>query len=589
MKGLAPASIKNIPGIFEHLYGAVNRPTNLSALPTVSFSSSAMGSAQTIYANSNTGTDSPNTTNFGIYGAALSQMRRRSTAVTQNRVLANDMLTELTYVFYTAATDLDLICYGSGYPMDVWVDDQYLGHYDVAIDTGTAQAGAASTITLKSGSSATNGFYNTCYVRITGGTGVLNEVRKITGYVGSTKVATVASNWTTNPDATTTYSIEPNANGFVLDGLTGSLKYLHQAFNNSLVKKITVVSKYFYGINVGPNDSVWPGPPTGLTKLIVCGDSFWAGTAGPNTCPSMSCQLSRAIGAQLVNLSFGTTGWCGVNSTSVSNVNFMDRLFPPTESWELNNLGTAGTYTLSVTYGGSTQTTGALAYNATAATVLTAVQGLSNMTPANIQVVSGEIYHRQMRFVFSNMPGAVLTIDTSGLTGSATLTPWTGDLAPNVPVDGNGVQQPFILFMPGSGNDYGSFSTGQVQTNASYVAARLRATYPTAIPIWAGQVQNVQHGASNTIDATDLARNAALSAAAAAFGTVNGKTPFIDTYAAGNGGVGWISGASNVGTPTANKNDIYVSLTASGHPTGPGVDYWSIRMAYEVKKLLGPA
>lgn len=78
--------------------------------------------------------------------------------------------------------------------------------------TGTAQAGASTTITLASGDSATDDIYNTMTVRITSGTGSGQE-RKITDYVGSTKVATVSVAWDTNPDNTSVYAVidRPNA------------------------------------------------------------------------------------------------------------------------------------------------------------------------------------------------------------------------------------------------------------------------------------------------------------------------------------------------------------------------------------------
>lgn len=73
--------------------------------------------------------------------------------------------------------------------------------------TGTAQAGStSSTIVLATGASSTNDAYNGMYVRITGGTGN-GQVRLITDYVGSTRTATVSPNWTTTPDATSTYSV----------------------------------------------------------------------------------------------------------------------------------------------------------------------------------------------------------------------------------------------------------------------------------------------------------------------------------------------------------------------------------------------
>lgn len=73
-------------------------------------------------------------------------------------------------------------------------------------DTGTAQAGASTTITLKSSSSSVDDYFNGLYITITGGTGS-GQVRIITDYVGSTKVATVDSAWTTAPNSTSTYSI----------------------------------------------------------------------------------------------------------------------------------------------------------------------------------------------------------------------------------------------------------------------------------------------------------------------------------------------------------------------------------------------
>lgn len=71
---------------------------------------------------------------------------------------------------------------------------------------GTAQAGAAGTITLDASASATDDFYNGCLVFIVSGTGA-GQSRIISDYVGSTKVATVGSNWATNPDATSVFAI----------------------------------------------------------------------------------------------------------------------------------------------------------------------------------------------------------------------------------------------------------------------------------------------------------------------------------------------------------------------------------------------
>ena len=76
------------------------------------------------------------------------------------------------------------------------------------IRSNTAQAGAASSITLDASASATNDLYKGLLVYITGGTGA-GQVRTITAYVGSTKVATVDAAWATNPASGSTFALLP--------------------------------------------------------------------------------------------------------------------------------------------------------------------------------------------------------------------------------------------------------------------------------------------------------------------------------------------------------------------------------------------
>ena len=78
----------------------------------------------------------------------------------------------------------------------------------VTTDTGTAQAGGASSITLKSGSSfSSDDAPNGMWVTLTSGTGAGQE-RYISDYVGSTKVATVFPAWDTQPTSSTNYKVE---------------------------------------------------------------------------------------------------------------------------------------------------------------------------------------------------------------------------------------------------------------------------------------------------------------------------------------------------------------------------------------------
>jgi len=75
--------------------------------------------------------------------------------------------------------------------------------------SGTAQAGAAATITLDSGASAKDGAYVGCLLRASNNTpaGIQGDCPKIIGYVGATKVATVDDAWTDTPTSGTTFEI----------------------------------------------------------------------------------------------------------------------------------------------------------------------------------------------------------------------------------------------------------------------------------------------------------------------------------------------------------------------------------------------
>ena len=76
----------------------------------------------------------------------------------------------------------------------------------VISETGTAQAGASSTITLQAGASSDFDIFNGAKIYIISGTGA-GQTREISDYNGTTKVATVAVNWGTNPDNTSVYRI----------------------------------------------------------------------------------------------------------------------------------------------------------------------------------------------------------------------------------------------------------------------------------------------------------------------------------------------------------------------------------------------
>lgn len=75
-------------------------------------------------------------------------------------------------------------------------------------NSGTAQAGGSTTITLEAGASAVNDFYTPGLIVIEDGTGAV-QYKRIESYDGSTKIATVSTAWAVNPDATSVYTIQP--------------------------------------------------------------------------------------------------------------------------------------------------------------------------------------------------------------------------------------------------------------------------------------------------------------------------------------------------------------------------------------------
>jgi len=85
------------------------------------------------------------------------------------------------------------------------------------IESGTAQAGSAATITLDPGANGASGFYNKWYIKITAGPGV-GEKKLITGYVGASRIATVGSAWSVTPTAASSYELFNKARiGMIFD------------------------------------------------------------------------------------------------------------------------------------------------------------------------------------------------------------------------------------------------------------------------------------------------------------------------------------------------------------------------------------
>ena len=145
-----------------------------------------------------------------------------ATHVTTVVTAIGNLVTNCTTGFYNLwATAIPIFAYANRLRDNTnnytgWLNNASAGWGDTVTDSddateypliasGTATAGAATTITLQAGSSAVDDYYKGAQLTTTGGTGS-GQVRYIYSYVGSTRVATVRT-WGVNPSSDTTYQL----------------------------------------------------------------------------------------------------------------------------------------------------------------------------------------------------------------------------------------------------------------------------------------------------------------------------------------------------------------------------------------------
>lgn len=563
-------------------------PPTLDLTPTVTFDATATSGLTTNFAYL-TGSSAVNSA-FTFSGAAPSLITQLGpTAPRANMVSAADSNADtfasgtVYTTFYHTGTMLDVMQYGFSDNVMLYVNDTFVARYGEALLSGTAQSGDANSITLAASSSNVSGYYNQYYVRIAGGTGLLNEVKQVTAYDGTTFIATMDSAWTTPPDGTTQYVIQEGTQPFVLDGQTGDVKYLHLRWNVSGQRKVTIEQGIFAGVS--SDGTIVAAPLLATTPFMAIGDSFWEGDAAPNNVPNMIDIFAAALNWRTINLGDGGTGFIG---TVPARLNFQDRIAPPAEAWRVSLTATGGTFTISVVYNAVTNTTPPLAVGSTQAMIQAALNALTNVSSVGgaFVVARGDI-STPMIFVGHAIVGATISVDASQLTGGSisVLGNYLGDVAENVPTDSTGKALPFYLIVSGSGNDTGS-TNAAVQTAATYVAQQIIARFTTAMPIFIGVLGDCNAN-SNLIAATDVSRNAAIAAGAALLPMINGKVPFVDTYAAGVGQPKIINGLGTVANPQAGTNSNLKSVVLQGHPTGAGAQFLANWLIPQVQSIVG--
>ena len=150
----------------------------------------------------------------------------------------------------------------------------YTGGSNWPYHTGTLQAAAANTATLATGASAVNDYYNNGSIYIASGTGA-GQIRRISDYVGSTKVAHTLTAWSVQPDATSTYVVGPRvaltgdganfeAYATVSSGAVDKI-VITDSGNNYSTASITIYGGIGSGANVVPQVS----PPNGHGSSMI--------------------------------------------------------------------------------------------------------------------------------------------------------------------------------------------------------------------------------------------------------------------------------------------------------------------------------
>jgi hypothetical protein len=157
------------------------------------------------------------------------------------------------------------------------------------IRSGTAQAGASTTITLDASASAVNDFYINSTITIIGGTGA-GQTRQITAYVGSSKVGTVNAAWATNPASDSVFLITGNGINPAVSGLTAADVWSYGGGRSITDKAGFSLTQAF---------------PTNFASLAITGGG--AVTVGTNN-DKTGYSLSQSFPTNFSNLSIDANG-----------------------------------------------------------------------------------------------------------------------------------------------------------------------------------------------------------------------------------------------------------------------------------------
>lgn len=486
--------------------------------------------------------------------------------------------------FFIDSADFEILHIGQSSRLTIYVDDNRALHTQSARRASTAQAGAATTITLDSGASATNGFYVGFDVANLSGGGT-REQRLITAYNGTTKVATITPAWTSDPDNTTGFEVRAPGAPFSTPGSTGSLYRVRHTFATRAWRRIRVETNgYFAGVTAGPNDMIIAAHPAAGPVCMVLGDSYTEPTGPIGSGTGWADIFCNELGFHGLKLASGGTGY--LNPSTGGKSNFKDRFVPDANSfWYDRNGATGGTFTITVTRSGVSQTTGNIAYNASISTIQTAITDLSNVEVGEVEVLGPwtDRFFVFFRGALATEEG--LTFSTSGalLTGAASAATnggtWEGEIAYHKPKDGEGTTIPFYVVLAGGYNDTPLsnvlYTTAALDAQATEIIVRLKARFPEATLLMIGPWQP-----SATINSDLAAAQVTLASVADDLPLINATKPYVNVHGL-NTGTGRVGAETGTGTA-----DRYTDNDAQ-HPTEAGHTAIGKFTAAEAGRILG--
>lgn len=457
------------------------------------------------------------------------------------------------------------------------------------IRRNTAQAGGASTITLDSGASATNNQYLQNWVYIASGTGA-GQFRQITGYVGSTKVATVGQAWSVNPDNTSVFELSDTKAQFTNLTNTGvSVYYIQMDWSGERRLRhyrIEHGGQGFSGLYVPSiTDVIIAAPRKQVMACVWGGDSFGAGTGtdmgGIGSMARVACDY---LGFDHISMSIGGTGIMA--TTSGTALNLADRILPPDNAWFVDaTFATGGSFT--VTQNGITATINQSDSASTVQTKINTAFGAGKYAAIFGQAGQNYFYWFVGQGSYANDTNP-MTADFSSLTGAsgtATISRYYGSMDSRLPKDSNGAPLPFLYVTAVAHNDVPSVDAGQtasaVEAAMTAHLTKFQAKYPMAIIIVIGIMFVPGSGviASEVVNVN----NAMLNAATAALPLINGRVPFINTISPN-----WFPGSGKINGQVGDGSSDFVTWTDGVHPSTAGHIAYGLGLATEIQDILQP-